>query len=162
MVLKSKEILIPEESLSILDNILDRITEFGINPIYIFTSKKGAKLFQITTGKKYPNLERESNRPFPGYFYKIERFTGLNLDIFYSPLIEESDGETIIYATDKSFQSLVYSIQNMDYRIDKNGTNYLHTLDYKLYDCSYNSYKIVIKNISKMRQDKINKILNGD
>jgi hypothetical protein len=53
-------------------------------------------------------------------------------------------------------------IQNMDYKVDKNKTNYLHTLDYKLYDCNYNSYKVVIKNVSKMRQDKINQILDGN
>ena len=60
----------------------------------------------------------------------------------------------------------------MDYKIipqneingDKpyNEIEWLHTLDYKLYDCNYNSYKIIIKNVSKIRQDKINQILDGN
>lgn len=158
MISKSKEVLIPEESLSALDNILDKITDLGINSLYIFTSKKGAKLFQFI-----PKVSKqEVNKPFPEYFYHIEKFIGLNLSVYYSPFVDESDGETILYITDKSFQSLVYSIQNMDYKVDKNKNNYLHTLDYKLYDCNYNSYKVVIKNVSKMRQDKINQILDGN
>lgn len=169
MISKSKEIIIPEESISkstvFGGNILDKITDMGIKPLYIFASKKGYKLFGIT---KKP----EVNRAFPGYFYNIERFVGLNLDVFYSPLIEEEDGECILYVTDKSFQSLVYSIQNMEYRIDPqneingnkpyNEIEWLHTLDYKLYDCNYNSYKIIIKNVSKIREDKINQILDGN
>ena len=165
MISKSKEFVIPEESLSALDNILDKITDLGINPLYIFTSKKGAKLFQFLPPQlaNQPRVTKQGvNKPFPEYFYHIEKFIGLNLSIYYSPLVDESDGETILFITDKSFQSLVYSIQNMDYKVDKNKNNYLHTLDYKLYDCSYNSYKIVIKNISKMRQDKINQILDGN
>ena len=163
MVSKSKEVTIPEESL--LDfNILDKINEIGIHPLYIFVSTKGSKLFNAK--------KQEVNRPFPGYFYHIEKFPGLNLSIYYSPLIDESDGETILYVTDKSFQSLVYSIQNMDYKIttqnEMNGEKpyneikWLHTLDYKLYDCNYNSYKIIIKNVSKLRDDKIDQILNGN
>ncbi len=165
MISKSKEIVISEESLSGLNDILSRVIEIGINPLYIFTSKKGLKLFSITK-----NIE--TNRPFPGYFYLMEKFIRLNLSIYYSPLIDESDDETILYVTDKSFQSLVYSIQNMEYNIDPqneingdkpyNEIKWLHTLNYKLYDCDYNSYKIVIKNVSKIREDKINQILDGN
>lgn len=174
MISKSKEILITEESISMNignthsifgGNILDKLTEMGINPLYIFTSKIGfSKLFGISRNP-------DSNKPFPGYFYNLDKFVGLHLEVFYSPLINDDDGYTL-YVSDKSFQSLVYSIQNMDYRIYSqnvingnrpyNETEWLHTLDYKLYDCDYNSYKIVIKNVSKIREDKINQILNGD
>ena len=165
MISKSKEFLIPEESLSALDNILDKITDLGINPLYIFTSKKGAKLFQFIPPRlaNQPRVPKQGvNKPFPEYFYHIEKFIGLNLSIYYSPLVDEFDGETVLFITDKSIQSLVYSIQNMNYKVDKDKNNYLHTLDYKLYECDYNSYKITIKNISKMRQDKINQILDGN
>lgn len=165
MISKSKEFVIPEESLSALDNILDKITDLGINPLYIFTSKKGAKLFQFIPPRlaNQPRVPKQGvNKPFPEYFYHIEKFIGLNLSIYYSPLVDEFDGETVLFITDKSIQSLVYSIQNMNYKVDKDKNNYLHTLDYKLYECDYNSYKITIKNISKMRQDKINQILDGN
>lgn len=169
MILKSKEIVIPEESILkgsiFIGNILDKIYNLGINPLYIFTSKKGLKLFNITK-----NIE--TNRPFPGYFYHIEKLVGSKLSVYYSPLIEEPNDDIVLYITDKSFQSLVYSIQNMEYKIDSqseingnkpyNEIEWLHTLDYKLYDCDYNSYKIVIKNVSKIREDKINQILDGN
>jgi len=75
MISKSKEVLIPEESLSALDNILDKITDLGINSLYIFTSKKGAKLFQFI-----PKVSKqEVNKPFPEYFYHIEKFIGLKI-----------------------------------------------------------------------------------
>ncbi len=51
----------------------------------------------------------------------------------------------------------------MDYEIySENNSNseWIHKMTYNIYDCRYNSYKIVVKNVSKIRQDKINSILN--
>jgi hypothetical protein len=88
----------------------------------------------------------------------------MNVDVFYSPLINDDD-ELTLYVVDNSIQSLVYSLQNMDYvieSIDNNNLEWKHTINYSLYDCRFNSYKISIKDVSKLRNDKINKILNGD
>ena len=160
MIDKSKEFVIPEESLGDFrqEVIFDRITELGIKPVYIFCSDKGKKLFGIT---KNPG----TTSAFPPYFYNIDKYPHINLEIFYSPLIKEDDDESILYVVDNSIQSLVYSIQNMDYKIEPNddiNAEWKHTMFYSLYDCRFNSYKLSIRNVSRLRNDKINKILNGN
>ena len=159
MISKSKEFVIPLESLGDFrqEVIFDRINELGIKPVYIFCSDKGKKLFGIT---KSPG----TTSAFPSYFYNIDKYPHINLEIFYTPLIKEDD-ESILYVVDNSIQSLVYSIQNMDYKIepnDESNTEWKHTMIYNLYDCRFNSYKLSIRNVSRLRHDKINKILNGN
>ena len=89
----------------------------------------------------------------------------MNVDVFYSPLVVEDEDEMVLYVVDNSIQSLVYSIQNMDYTIepiDDDNLEWKHTINYNLYDCRFNSYKLSIREISRLRNDKINKILNGN
>ena len=152
---RSIEFVIPQESVS-KDNIFDRIKELKINPLYIFCSEKSKKLFG-------PLKSSANTSAFPNYFYRIDKYIGLNVDLFYCPLIEDEDDEYIFYITDSSIQSLVYGIQNMEYEINQKddlNLEWIHEMKYRIYDCKYNSYKIVIKNVSKIRQDKINSILN--
>ena len=47
-------------------------------------------------------------------------------------------------------------------KIDETNSNWCHTISYNFYYCKYKSVKIIIRNVSKMRQIKINEILNGD
>ena len=161
MISKSKEFIIPLESLNDVGkdvNMFDKISELGIKPLYIFCSDKSRKLFGISKSKT-------NTSAFPSYFYPIDKYIGINVDVFYSPLIKDDDDELILYVVDKSIQSLVYSIQNMDYKIeqnDKDNTEWKHTMEYNLYDCRFNSYRLSVKNLSKLRNDKINKILNGN
>ena len=160
MIDRSKDFVIPEESLGDFrqEVIFDRITELGIKPVYIFCSDKSKKIFGIT---KTPG----TTSAFPPYFYNIDKYPHINLEILYSPLISEEDDELILYAIDNSIQSLVYSIQNMDYKIEPNdetNSEWRHTMFYNLYDCRFNSYKLSIREVSRLRNDKINKILNGN
>ena len=161
MISKSKEFVIPLESIGALGkqgNLFDRISELGIKPVYIFCSDKGKKLFGITKNTG-------TTSAFPSYFYNIDKYPHINLEIFYTPLIKDDDEESILYVVDNSIQSLVYSIQNMDYKIDANDNDNIewkHTMIYNLYDCRFNSYKLSIRNVSRLRHDKINKILNGN
>jgi hypothetical protein len=161
MISKSKEFIIPLESLNDVGkdvNMFDKISELGIKPLYIFCSDKSRKLFGISKSKT-------NTSAFPSYFYPIDKYIGINVDVFYSPLIKDDDDELILYVVDKSIQSLVYSIQNMDYKIeqnDKDNIEWKHTMEYNLYDCRFNSYRLSVKNLSKLRNDKINKILNGN
>jgi hypothetical protein len=159
MIDKSKEFVIPEESLGDFrqEVIFDKISELGIKPLYIFCSDKSRKLFGIT--------KNSGASAFPSYFYNIDKYTHINLEIFYSPLIIEDDDESTLYVIDNSIQSLVYSIQNMDYKIEPNdetNSEWKHTMFYNLYDCRFNSYKLSVRNVSRLRNDKINKILNGN
>ena len=161
MLNKCKEFVIPEESISGLGkqgNLFDKISELGINSNYIFCSDKGKKLFGPTNSWK-------NTSAFPSYFYSIDKYIGLNVEVFYSPLVKEDDDEIVLYVVDNSIQSLVYSIQNMDYGIeanDKDNLEWKHTMIYNLYDCRFSSYKLSIRNVSRLRHDKINKILNGN
>ena len=157
---KSKTIVISKESIKLSaggkGNIIDVIMgELKLNPTYIFTSEKSKKLFTSVR-------MLDKTRSFPGYFYKIDSYNNINLELFYSPLIEEDKGESIMYLVDSGIQSLVYSIQNMTYDVEKFEDEWKHTINYSLYDCNYNSYKLIIKDLSKIREDKINKILDGN
>lgn len=167
---KSKTLIIPEESIKgigINGNIFDKIFELGIKPVYIFCSKKAMKLFGQV---REPN----STSALPSYFHSIDNFTGMNLELYYSPLIEveEDSDEIVLYVSDAPIQGLVYSIQNMDYFVDPTSTiegfipnipdRWEHKINYNLYDCKFNSYKISVRNLSRLRDDKINKILNDN
>jgi len=154
---KSKEFVIPLESLND-SNIFDKISELSVKPLYIFCSDKSRKLFGIAKSSN-------NTSAFPSYFYPIDKYVGINIDVFYSPLIKEENDELILYAVDNSIQSLVYSIQNMDYTIypnDNENIEWKHTISYNLYDCKFNSYKLSIRDVSRLRNDKINKILNDN
>jgi hypothetical protein len=75
--------------------------------------------------------------------------------------VEEEDDVFTIYATDHPFQSLVYSLQNMDYEIDQQDeNNWVHKISYTLYNCKFSAVKVLIKNVKKIRDEKINEILS--
>jgi hypothetical protein len=159
---RSETIVISKESIKLSaggkGNIIDVImSELKLKPTYIFTSEKSKTFFSSI--KKLDNT-----RSFPGYFYNIDRYNNMNLEIFHSPIIEEDKGESIMYLVDSGIQSLVYSIQNMTYEVEKvvEFDKWKHTINYSLYDCKYKSYKLIIKDLSKIREDKIKKILDGN
>ena len=163
LVSRSKEFVIAEESL--VDNgfyksdLLTKISNLGINNHYWFLSEK--KSFLIDT------FSKQTDRSLPHYFYESKKYDGLNLDVLQCPLILEDDDETIVYVTDRPIQSLCYVIQNMDYTITKCDEDvkephlmtWKHEIKYPFYNCDYNSYKITIKNISQIRNQKINELL---
>lgn len=133
-----------------LSKIIEGLDIEGFKPANVFISD--IKLLGIDT-------MTNKNRPLPNYFYEVKNTYFSKFKdklIFYkNPYMEPKDDEVILYITDKSIQSLVYMIQNMDYII--NGNN--HTLKYNIYECDYSCYKLVIKDLSKMRDDKINSLL---
>lgn len=152
MMLNSKEISISYD-LSKLDldgdKIFSIIDSLGIKPLYIFCSTESKKRFGII---------KSNSGPFPDYFYNIKTIHNKNYDLYYSPLIKETNDEIILYISDASIQSLVYSIQNMEYEI-KGAQKKNHTIKYPFYECDFNSYKISIKDISKIRDEKIDSVL---
>lgn len=156
MIGRSKEFIIPLESINSI-NIFDKISELGIEPLYIFCSDRSRRFFSM--------IKSNNTSAFPSYLYPIDKYVSTNVSVFYSPLIKDDYDELILYVVDKSIQSLVYSIQNMDYIIDSNGSENLgwkHTINYNLYDCKFNSYKLSIRDVSRLRNDKINNILNDN
>lgn len=158
MIKKSKEFIIPFESINKQGNLFDKISELGMKSNYIFCSDKSKKLFGLN------NNFASTTSALPAYFYSIDKYIALNIEVFYSPLIKEDDDEMVLYVVDSSIQSLVYAIQNMDYIIEEDDEfkTWKHTMNYNLYDCRFNSYRLSVRNVSRLRNDKINKILNGN
>lgn len=152
MMDKSIPIFIKEDIKHLNKKVLFKyIEDFGfINPI-IFLSNNSRFLF--TYNQPY------NQGPFPIYFYSYN--TGPNLN-YISPCIKDSVDEIFIFIVDKSIQNLTYSIQNMDYYVRKDGNGYNHILEYDFYNCDFTCYKIICRDIKKMRNDKINKILYGN
>jgi hypothetical protein len=161
MIDKSTDILIPEEGLLLGEkrNIFDLIHSKGVGVSYIFTSDKSKSFLGILN-------KPSAHRSLPGYLYSVGKNIDIGVEAFYSPLIKEQDkNDSIMYVSDRAIQSFVWIIQNMDYIIepvDETNTKWCHKIKYKFYDCNFKSYKIIIKNISGIRELKINKILNGN
>ena len=129
------------------DNILNYIDDENLNIKYLFTNEENKSKLGITRAI--------NEKPFPDYFYHIKNMK-FGAKLYKTPLVLNSDCDIIVFMTDRPIQSLVYSIQNMSYSINGNK----HTLNYKFYECDYLSYKLIIRDIKKVRDDKINFILD--
>jgi hypothetical protein len=125
----------------------------NFDPSYIFISKKSLKIFETL-------FHNEDENIFPLYFKPLSKYVSHDISVLYTPYIEDSEDELNIYVVDKSIQSLVYIIQNMEYNIESSDGCFKHIIDYPLYKCNYNCYKLTIKNIEKIREDKINSVLD--
>lgn len=148
-----KEITIIKEKFDGITNLVSNLNNF--NTTYIFTSKNYLRL-----GKGF--IQSDFTKPFPHFFYKKLIFTNFSFDVYECPLIDDKNDDLVIYITDKSIQSLVYTIQNMEYKVESFDGVYKHIIKYNLYNCDYNVYRINIKELSKLRDDKISSILNGE
>ena len=140
---------------SISHYIDDLQKNMNFNPTYIFTSTNGRSMF-------LPINPVGDNKPFPSYFYELRKYNNKRYDTYLSPVIDDNEEEVCVYVVDEAIQSLVYSIQNMDYVIEEVGGLYKHIINYDFYDCDFTCYKLIIRDLSKMRDIKINTILNED
>lgn len=103
-------------------------------------------------------LRSNVNRYLPSYFYWVSKISN-DIKLYNCPHINLiDDDEMIIYLVSDGIQSMVYSIQNMEYIIDSSN---IHTILYEFYNCNYNSCKLIIKDIKKMRNDKIDSIISN-
>jgi hypothetical protein len=58
---------------------------------------------------------------------------------------------------------MVWALQNMEYQIiDLNNGLYEHIVNVPVYNCNYNSYKIRVIDTQKIREEKINTLLDGN
>jgi hypothetical protein len=127
--------------------------DLNFDSTYIFTSTNGQSMF-------LPIKSLPDNKPFPDYFYELQKYNNKGYDLYLCPNIEDNVDESFVYVIDKSIQSLVYSIQNMEYSINIVDGLYKHTINYDFYDCDFTCYKLIIRDLSKIRDIKIDKILN--
>lgn len=159
MFKNSTELIIAKESLTESSNLIDYLVmKTGIHLSFIFCSDNSKKILGISK-------QLETNKSLPGYFFNIERYIGINLDVYYCPLIDDGEGDVVMYVSDLPIQSLVYTLQNMEYLIsptDETNIHWEHKMKYNFYECQYKSFRVIIRNVSKVREIKINEILNGN
>ena len=104
---------------------------------------------------------RDSKLFLPDYFARKFRLmsSGVEVSSFYSPLIKDSEDDCHFYLVDKPIQSMVWSLQNMTYDINKGFSSNLHSIKLPIYNCDYSSLRIRVINTQKLREEKINSIL---
>lgn len=157
---RAKEVTIPEDmdspvDMSYLVSKMDSM--LGYPNKYVFTSKSSYNYIG------FDSFKIDNNRGLPGYLYQLTKIVGVQSIVYYSPEVEELDDAYTVYATDHPFQSMVYSLQNMEYDITPLETNPItweHKINYTLYDCKFSAVKIVIKNVKLLRNEKLTQILS--
>jgi hypothetical protein len=87
---------------------------------------------------------------------------GKEVSAYYSPLISDDVDDCHFYLIDRPIQSMVWSLQNMNYSVNKGFSSNEHVIKIPIYNCDYESYKIRVVNTQKLRNDKINLILNDN
>lgn len=117
------------------------------------------------------NLELEGELPpnsgsfIPPYFSKRYQLRvsslalngprDLEISAFFSPLIKESATESVFYLVDRPIQSLVWSLQNLEYQIEPNQ----HLISLPVYRCNFQALKIRVVDAQKLRDNKINRVI---
>jgi len=155
MINDSEEIHISSSKLNDKKSFFDILNQLNINTRHLFCNESSKKIFgnDFLTGPIY------SGSAFPDYFFKIDTILGLGYEIYFSPLIEKIDDDLIIYSVDSGIQSLLYSLHNMDYKINEQYGKFQHIINYNIYKCKYKSYKIIIRDVEKLRDRKIEQLL---
>jgi hypothetical protein len=154
---KSKEIIVHRNSFSDIHDLMDRLK---IDPKIIFYSTNSNLNLQL--GGHLVEPEDDGHSYLPNYFTRRFKIMAYNREVsaYYSPLIEDDLDDCHFYLVDRPIQSMVWSLQNMDYSITKGFSSNEHSIKSPIYDCDFEVYKIRVVNTQKLREDKINSILN--
>ena len=156
MIENSEEVSISTSNLKDIYQLMD----MNANSKYLFYSGNSNLNLNISS-----HLEGELGSYFlPSYFNQRIKLSSYSSDIsaYFSPVIKDSIDEYEILFVDKPIQSLVWSLQNMTYEITSDYGVYKHTVNYKFYHCDYNSTVVHVKNTSKLRDEKIDILLNDN
>jgi hypothetical protein len=153
---KSKEIIIHSSSFSDIYELIDKIP---INPKILFYSTNSEMNLGLGS-----HLEDDGHIYLPSYFtrrFKLMSY-GKEVSSYYSPLILDEVDDCHFYLVDKPIQSMVWSLQNMNYSVNKVISSNEHLIEIPVYNCDYEVYKVRVVNTQKFRNDKINSILNDN
>lgn len=126
LISKADNIELNVDSLNI-EKIYSLLNKLNIRASYIFCSNSSLKYFDI-------------NNHYNSYSYLSHIKKYKDCFIHYSPYIKEDDDRPFFYVSDLPIQSLVYSIQNLNYKINQN----IHTIDLTFYECDFLSYKVIV------------------
>ena len=154
MIEKSKELIIHRTK---FNDIYDLMNDYKLDPKILFYSKNSN--LNLNLGGRL--LEESGDRGYlPGYFmrrFKLMSF-GKEVSAYFSPLIEDSTDDCNFYLSNNAIQSMVWSLQNMEYDI----VDYEHIVSLPIYHCDYDVYKIRVIDTQKIREEKINTLLDGN
>jgi hypothetical protein len=156
---KSKEIIIHRNNFLDIYELMDKIS---INPKILFYSQNSN--MNLNLGSHLLELEDDGHSYLPNYFnrrFKLMSY-GKEVSAYYSPLISDDVDDCHFYLIDRPIQSMVWSLQNMNYSVNKGFSSNEHVIKIPIYNCDYESYKIRVVNTQKLRNDKINLILNDN
>jgi len=158
MIENSKEVVIHRNKFSI-DNLLNILIDSKI--LFCSDNSYSFMLRHYVTSTNFfstTSIEDEGIGYLPDFFkskLKIE-----DVSFYYSPNIKDDVDDFHFYLVDRPIQSMVWSLQNMTYTINKSFLNNEHVLKFPIYNCDYTSYKIRVIDTQKIREDKINILLN--
>lgn len=158
MMIKSKEVIIHRNNF--LD-VYDLMNNLKINPKIIFYSNNSNMNLQL--GDHLSETEDEQGY-LPNYFnrrFKLMSY-GREVSAYYSPKIDDNVDDCHFYLVDRPIQSMVWSLQNMNYSINRSFSSNEHVIKIPIYNCDYDVYKIRVVNTQKLREDKINSILDDN
>ena len=159
MMERSKEIIIHRNNFSDIYELMDKIP---INPKILFYSTNSN--MNLGLGSHIMELEDDGHSYLPSYFnrrFKLMSY-GKEVSAYYSPLISDDVDDCHFYLIDRPIQSMVWVLQNMNYSVNKGFSSNEHVIKIPIYNCDYESYKIRVVNTQKLRNDKINLILNDN
>lgn len=152
MMSKSNDVSLSSESIKNIYEILQIVN----NPNFIFYSNNSKMNLKLSDSDF-----SEVNSFLPNFFYDRIKLLN-NITGFFSPNIIDNLDDSHLIVTDRPIQSLVWSLQNMSYEISGDGDFYQHKVNYQIYQCDFNSTTVHIKNINKIRDEKLTRILNED
>lgn len=158
MIAKSKEVVIHRSGFSDIYDLMDKIP---INPKILFYSTNS----NLNLNLGSPVIESGNDDDYlPSYFNRRFKLMSHNREVsaYYSPLIEDNLDDCHFYLVDRPIQSMVWSLQNMSYSVNKSFSSDEHIIKIPIYNCDYEAYKIRVVNTQKLREDKINTLLNDN
>ena len=157
MIDKSKEVVIDK---NLFKDVYDLMNSMEFDPKILFYSQNSN--LNLNLGGQ---LESDKSGHFlPNYFNRRFKLMtlGKNVSAYFSPLIEDFEDDCHFYLADSPIQSMCWSLQNMTYEITNDKNGFRHSVDIPVYDCDYNVYKIRVVDTQKIRQEKINTLLDGN
>jgi hypothetical protein len=154
----SKEIIVHRNNFTDVYGLMDKIP---INPKILFYSTNSN--LNLNLGSHVLESEHDTGY-LPSYFTRRFKLMSHNREVsaYYSPLIEDDSDDCHFYLIDEPIQSLVWSLQNMRYSIESSFYDNEHIIKMPIYNCDFNSYKIRVVNTQKLRNNKINSILDDN
>jgi hypothetical protein len=140
--------------------VYDLIDKISINPKIMFYSKNSN--LNLNLGGHL--LEDDGHSYLPTYFNRRFKLmsSGVEVSAYYSPIIEDDIDDCHFYLIDRPIQSMVWALQNMSYVVNKGFSSNEHVIKLPIYDCDYEVYKIRVVDTEKIREEKINTLLDGN